>query len=430
MPLNTKKKVAPKKVETTSADTENLETIPEEVLESVAIESIEEPIASQPRFTKKLEALKGFQGDREYFAVQLKVGELADILTFAQRNIPAPERIQRDIKALNVGKIADYIMANRMSYIFSGVTLLVVGGFDFCPIAGTYGELFLHEGSELLPLDGQHRLLGLQKALHKDPNLAEEYISASIYKIDDLMARRQAFHDINSASPVPTGIKRAMNHRSNGTYLVSSVIAQDHDLRISVFAEGCIDHDKASITGKSTRIFPYKTLHEAIVASGKNFANSPIERQIKAARHYWHTVSLAMKDWALSPPHVVRDQTIATHSITVNALGKLGAQMMPTAEPLNDNKIALLQKLAFIDWSKCNSDWLEFNPATDYVEDQKSKDARSEDGKEKTEVPKVKLTRVGVLNLKGKVITSGAAERICDYLITKLELPVTKTKAK
>lgn len=447
MPLNNKKKVAPAKTQKVAASSEIAET-----------GEIEEPIASQPCFTKRLDALKGYQGDREYFVVQLKVGELADLLTFAQRNVPAPERIQRDIKPLNVGKIADYIMGNRMSYIFSGVTLLVVGGFDFFPITGTYGELCLHEGAELLPLDGQHRLLGLQKALHKDPDLADEYISAAIYKIDNLMARRQAFHDINSANPVPTGIKRAMNHRSNGTYLVSSVIAQDHDLRISVFAEGCIEHDKSSVTGKSTKIFPYKTLHEAIVASSKNFANSPIEKQIEAARSYWHTVSLAMKDWAASPPQTVRDQTIATHSITVNALGRLGAQMMPTAEPLNDSKIAFLQKLAFIDWSKCNPEWQEFNPATDYVEDQKtesptqkteetqseedkpeevkseaptekSEEAKAED-KKKDETPKVKLTRIGVLNSKGKVITSGAAERICDYLIAKLELPTSKPKAK
>lgn len=370
-------------------------------IESKIIEKEENPISPCYR---RLSVLRGCQGDREYYSAQLRVGDLADILTFAQKGVAASDRIQREIKPINVGKISDYVINNRSTYIFPGVTLLMVGDFDFVPALNeTCGELCLHEGAELLPLDGQHRLLGLLKALHSDPDIAEESIAASIYKIDDLMARRQAFHDINSAAPVPAGIRRAMNHRSNGTYLVSGVTAQQgNDLRISAFAENCIDHDKSSITGKSTKIFPYKSLHEAIVTSCKNFPNAPIERQVQAARRYWHTVSLYMKDWAISPPQVARDRTIATHSITLAALGRLGALFMLEPEELNEQKITVLEKLALVDWSKDNPDWLE--PGGDLC--------------------------VGVLNAKGKVIASGAAERICDYLIVKLGLPVGKPKTK
>jgi DNA sulfur modification protein DndB len=374
------------------------EEVPVEFAEPIIGEAQIESIASQPCWIK-FDALKGIQADREFYAVQLKIGDLSELLTFAEKNVPQPERIQREVKGPKVKKLSAYLLANRTSHILPAVTIVIEGGFDFFEVGGRYGELCLHEGTKLFPLDGQHRLLGLNLALREDPTLADEYITATLYKIDSVIARRQAFRDINEEQTrVSTGLSKSMDHRNPGTHLVSHIIAQDHDDRISVFSQDCIEYGKPSITGKSEKIFPYKTLQEAIEFSRKHIKHSPIDDQKRVVRQYWFTISQVMKDWSQDPV-IVRKETIATHSITVKAIGKLGSAFMPTTEPLGEGKLAILQKLSLIDWSKANADWLE-------------------------------VGGIGVLSTQGKVITSGADERIFNYLVEKLELPVTKPKTK
>jgi len=396
MPLNTKKKVVPAKVAITP--TENLEIIPEEVLESVAIEPIAEAIELIEPIEHwiKFDALKGVQAEREFYTIQLTIGKLAKLISFAERNVPQPERIQREVKGPKVKKLSAYVLANRTSYILPAVTIVIVGGFDFFSVGGCYGELCLRKGTKLFPLDGQHRLLGLNLALREDPTLADEHVTATLYCIDSVIARRQAFRDINEEqTKVSSGLSKSMDHRNPGTHLVSHIIAQDHDERISVFSQSCIEYNSPSVNGKSEKIFPYKTLQEAIEFSRKHIKFSPLDDQKRLVRQYWSIISQVMKDWGQNPV-IVRRETIATHSISVKAIGKLGAVFMPTTGALREGKIAILQKLSDIDWSKGNADWLA----------------------------------IDVLTPQGKVITSGADERIFDYLVEKLELPVTKPKTK
>jgi len=385
-PLNSKKKVETKKV--LSVPTEDTEIVLTETVESPEIE----PIAHWIKF----DALKGVQAEREFYTVQLKISELSGLLTFSEKDVPQPERIQREVKGPKVKKLSAYVLANRASYILPAVTIVIEGEFDFFEVGGRYGELCLREGTKLFPLDGQHRLLGLNLALRENPTLGDEYITATIYRIEGTIARRQAFRDINEEqTKVSSGLSKSMDHRNPGTHLVSHIIAQDHDERIPVFSQDCIEYGKPSITGKSEKIFPYKTLQEAIELSRKHIKNSPIDDQKRLVRQYWLAISKVMKDWEQDPV-VVRRETIATHSITVKAIGKLGSAFMPTTEPLGEGKIAILQGLSLIDWSKANADWLA----------------------------------IGVLTPQGKVITSNADERIFDYLVEKLELLVTKPKTK
>ncbi|MEG3878651.1 DNA sulfur modification protein DndB [Microcoleus sp. herbarium7] len=375
------------------------QVIEEEIL--VAIESTEEEIPvveeteESPCF---LGAIRGFQADTEFFVVQLRIDRLRELLTFAEKNVPAPEKMQREVKGTKVKAISEYVRANRCSYILPAVTVVIDGDFSFEPFFGSEcGKLSFAPGTKLFPLDGQHRLLGLQTALNEMEDLGIETIAATLHKRDSLLERRQAFHDINKyATPVPSGLAKSMDHRNPGTNLVSHVISQDSDnpSRILVFARECINYNKASLTGKSPEIFPYKTLQEAIEFSRKLIKYDHLPNQITVVRQYWQAVSEAMTDWKENPVKV-REHTIATHSITIKALGRLGEYFLASTKEFSEKKMDVLQKLSLIDWSKGNTKWQE----------------------------------IGVLDTKGKIIASGADDRICKYLVEYLGIPQSKIPA-
>lgn len=393
MPLNNKKKVAPTKTQKVDVSSEIVET-----------GAIEEQIASKEEIPEavgqieescfiKLEALRGIQANTEYYTVQLRIDELKLLVSFAEKNIPAPQRIQRDLSISRVKSLAGYVMSNRVSYVLPAVTIVIEGSYRFEPYSETsqYGLLVLDEGTKLFPLDGQHRLLGLQHALHTMEDLGCETIAAIVLDRKGLLERRQAFFDINQLAKRVGAPAKAMDHRSPGTSLVAHVIAQDSSrYRVLVFSEKYINYNKASLGKKDTQIFSYTALQKAIEYSRYHIKNSHLPQQIETVREYWFTVAQYMTDWQLSDPVKVRDLTIATHGVTLEGLGKLGRCFLVEAKELGEGKIEFLKKLQFVDWSKGNEDWVT----------------------------------QGILDAKGKVITSGAGDRICSHLIHKLGLPI------
>jgi DNA sulfur modification protein DndB len=359
----------------------------EVVKEEITTTLIEE--AQEPCFT--LEAIRGVQATAEYYVVQLPIFRLRELISFVEKNIPAPQRIQRIAKGNDVRSLANYVRANLTDYILPAVTLVIEGNHQFKPYSknSECGELVFPLGAKLFPLDGQHRILGLQEALKTMEDLGLETIAATIHKRDGLIERRQAFFDLNTSKAVPSGFAKSTNHRSTTTAIAAHIFKQDGSLhQISVFRPGCINYDKASLTKKDTEIFAYAPLLKAIELSRTEIKNTPLPEQIEVIRQYWAIVSKFMLPWQETNPAKIRDLTIATHGIVLEALGKLGRQLIPDAKPLNEKKIEALEKLSFIDWSRGNQDW----------------------------------ETIEVLDKKGKVQTSRSGDRIFTYILDKIGL--------
>lgn len=70
-----------------------------------------------------------------------------------------------------------------------------------------------------------------------------------------------------------------------------------------------------------------------------------IDTHVQPVRQYGFTVSQAMKDWKQDPV-IVREKTIATYSITLKALGKLGGNyFLGSTKQFDEKKIGFLKKL-------------------------------------------------------------------------------------
>lgn len=388
----TKKEVAVETEVKPIASEEIPQVIEEEIPGAILSEDcVNEPIESEEEPCFTIDAIRGVQATAEYYVIQLPIFQLKELISFAEKNIPAPQRIQRIANGTGVKALANYVRSNTTDYILPAVTLVIEGDYKFDRYSenSECGALTIPKGTKLFPLDGQHRLLGLQEALKTMEDLGCETIAATLHKRDSLIERRQAFFDLNTAKAVPSGFAKSTNHRSASTAISAHIFKQDASPhQVLVFRQGCINYDKASLSKKDAEIFAYAPLFKAIELSRAEIKNAALPEQIEVVRQYWATVSRFMLPWQEANPAKTRELTIAAHAVTLEAIGKLGRQLLLEAKPLNEAKIQVLEKLSYIDWSKGNRDW----------------------------------ETIDVLDKKGKVLTSGAGDRIFAYILIKIGL--------
>lgn len=176
-------------------------------------------------------ALRAVMGDRVYFTTTMKLGEVADRVSYADEihtNKDLNDLIQRRLNQGRSQEIAEYLM-NESQRFFNSLVVGVYAGdpqwYDFGHIkpeetadrlvipshaSETFGFLQMDGSEELFAIDGQHRLVGIRKAIQKDVGLAEERVSVIFVAHESgpegLQRTRRLFTVLNkSAKPVRKG---------------------------------------------------------------------------------------------------------------------------------------------------------------------------------------------------------------------------------
>ena len=130
-----------------------------------------------------LPAIRGRQGDREYFIVSVPNAIYLDFFTpLMDPEEPKEERAQRNLDTKRPKVIGEYILKNRCDYVLPTVVYAVEEGYTFTPDGegSSTGVLFIPEGTNLRCLDGQHRRAGLAYAKGEDPDILEDHSSIQI----------------------------------------------------------------------------------------------------------------------------------------------------------------------------------------------------------------------------------------------------------
>lgn len=144
-----------------------------------------------------LPALRCKMGDRGYFVTAMQLREIADrVKDVAEVHSSEKLRdwIQRQLKEEHAQDIAQYLMTEE-SRFFNAIVVGVYGGdvqwgplkvadpreelsdADEKRIDETLGILTLTGQEQLFPIDGQHRVAGIKKAVLQKPELGEEEVT-------------------------------------------------------------------------------------------------------------------------------------------------------------------------------------------------------------------------------------------------------------
>jgi len=166
----------------------------------------------------QFEAVRGQQGDLEYYVTTMRFDELAKNVGYAERELgegaEMPAELARQRK-LNIKRVRQemkpYLLQNP-DHFFSAIAVEVVRPGDSShdikfvqsPDNPDFGRIHF-DGTELLQaVDGQHRLKAIQLALQEQPELARESIAVVFLPHRSIQRSQQLFSDLNRYAKTPS----------------------------------------------------------------------------------------------------------------------------------------------------------------------------------------------------------------------------------
>jgi len=312
----------------------------------------------------RVPALRGRMGGREYYTLSMKLKTVPRFFEFQNHKALDPEqRAQRVLNKQRVPAIRDYLLQNSDGYVFSAITASYQLPDDvdetelFTPFedGADIGVLNLPMEADLLINDGQHRRAAIAAALEEDPAIGEDVIAVVLFPFEDSARAQQMFSDLNrTASPTTKSLNILYDHRdplSNITMtLTHSVLA----------FQGRVDKERASLSKRSPSLITLGSLHDGTkeLLGEVNEDNAAVKQDLAVA--FWQTVSANLPAWAdvaagrTTAPQV-RESTIATHAVTLRAIGEAGRTLI--ARRPDDWASTLAQMLPSTDWSRENPEW-------------------------------------------------------------------------
>ncbi|MCB8999921.1 MAG: DGQHR domain-containing protein [Bacteroidales bacterium] len=174
-----------------------------------------------------LPSLRGNFGDWSYYSTIIKIKDIVDgnrIITIPESKALYSKNInqilQREIDFTRIGKIKEYILKNNERFFSSLIVAIHKGNPEWADfdlerqfridnerindldvefIENKIGILTLNGNEEIFVLDGQHRLLGIRKAVEEDQRIGEDEISLIIviHNSDLIQRTRRLFTVLN-----------------------------------------------------------------------------------------------------------------------------------------------------------------------------------------------------------------------------------------
>lgn len=312
----------------------------------------------------KVPALRGQMGGREYYTIAMKLKTVPRFFEFQNHKALKPEqRAQRVLNKQRIPAIRDYLLENADSYVFSAITASYQlpddhdGSELFTPFepGADIGLLNLPMEADLLINDGQHRRAGIAAALEEDPAIGEDVISIVLFPFEDSARAQQMFSDLNrTASPTTKSLNILYDHRdrvSNITMTLTTAVAA---------LQGRVDKEHASLSRRSSALITLSALHDGTKELLGEVTEDSFAAKQDVAVAFWQTVAARLPAWddvaagRLTAPQA-RETTIATHAVTLRAIGEAGRTLM--AQRPGDWLTVLANTLSSTDWSRSNPEW-------------------------------------------------------------------------
>jgi len=310
------------------------------------------------------------QAKLEYYSGVVTFKQLIELFKFNEEDDDPTLKAQRKLNKKRPGEIAKYIISNPKTYVLPPVIATVGHDHEFEPIDDSsglgLGYLVIHEGTHVYLCDGQHRREGIKemvKLMGQNSELLYETIPVTFFVTEDVERERQIFGDINGFSkPIPTGLLDLYDSRSNTADVARKVMTS------IPFINEKMEFQKSSLTKTAKEFFTFNTFHSSIkyLISGIN-----PEFHEKYAIAYWEMLCFHIPLWlevqqGAMKPSELRESTLCSHGVMIQALGLLGANIFRNCFVLNNNlsedekleKVkGYVSQLAKVDFSKGNPHW-------------------------------------------------------------------------
>lgn len=210
-----------------------------------------------------LPSLRGNFGSWNYFSTVIKVKDIVEnnrIITVPESKALYTKNInqilQREIDLTRIGKIKEYLIKSKERFFSSLIVAIHRGNPEWADfdlerqfridndliddvevefIENKIGVLSLSGNEEIFVLDGQHRLLGLRKALAEDESIGEDEISLIIviHKSDLKERTRRLFTVLNRYAVSIKPAEKVILEEDDAAAILTRKLVQEYPLFIN-----------------------------------------------------------------------------------------------------------------------------------------------------------------------------------------------------
>lgn len=303
-------------------------------------------------------AIRGVQAKKEYYVAMVSLYELITMNTSTDESASPEERTQRVLSKKRIPQIASYITENPDSYVFSALTMSIMGSIEFVPNTGfcDIGILKIPIDTKFIINDGQHRLFAIKEALKERPSLKKEHISLVLFPNDSLPRAQQRFSDLNRYARRPTNSINILYDVRDEIGCISKTVVE----RVDMF-NGAIEKEKVTLSSRSKALFTLSALNSANEALLNGIAGD-YQNKLNFAINFWNVVGKGMPDWkevklGIKKASEVRAESVDLLGITLYAIGAAGNKIYSQYPDDWENYIL---KLRYFDWHRNNPEWSIF----------------------------------------------------------------------
>jgi DNA sulfur modification protein DndB len=327
----------------------------------------------------EIEALVGRMGRRPVYNALIRIDLAVLLFTTYDWRIDVEHRAQRIPKAARIPDIVAYLRKHPTDWIFPSFTVSFAGSTHFKKDNNAAsGTLLLDDSEPLLVSDGQHRFLGLERALEELPNLGPQTISILFINRPSLDKAQQLFADLNKHAKTPPKSLLVLYDKSPALNRITVMVAE----RAQLFKDR-VEKERTFVTKRSRLLTSLSALYQAnerLFKYDRVFANTDPEAAAEYAIHVWDSIAQSIPQYnAVAKGHVspaeLREDTILASSLVFWALGDVAAEVKQSGK-LTRNK---LRPLGEINWSKRNRYWQGLVMlGTDIITRRQSREAMSD----------------------------------------------------
>jgi len=309
----------------------------------------------------RVPAFRSRQGGRELFHALMTNRAVADFFDVRFNEEHADkEPSQRPLQPRHAQAIADYVLAERETYVL-GALVYAVEHYPAFDGDGDAGELVLDPADMYWSIDGQHRHRGLQLAIADDPALGEEVTAVLIYVEPDLANRRQMFADMNGKAKRVT---RSQNVLFDSRDVFSRIARQ---LALEAPLARHVEFHSASPKRGSQQWITLVALQDiarALQLGSARSAKAAVDpdaalADARAFVRIVHDVRPEIRTACSGDADMValRDESILVSSTTMRVLAAAAFERMREDGSASFDRYA--ERLADIDFSPRNREWIE-----------------------------------------------------------------------
>ncbi len=304
-------------------------------------------------YVYKFPVVRGVQAKKEYYIAMVPLKMLSRLFPIDDEYVLPEYRAQRKLNESRIPVISKYILDNRDTYVFSALAASIDGEFAFKSDATNpdVGILEVSMDAKFLINDGQHRKSSILEAMREDTSLGDETISIVFFTDKGLARSQQIFTDLNkNAVKTSNSISELYDSRDAMAVITRNVIWNNE------FLNKYTDKEKDNLGKYSSNLFTLNTFYSA----NKIIVGRTMKKKTeKFLMDFWDTVVDHMTQWQeLQHKEItkvdLREQYIATQSIVIQALGRLGNYFYYNSEA---DMHECLKRLDDINWNRSAPIW-------------------------------------------------------------------------